>query len=117
VPYISSQVSIPALDRQHLEMQPLPQRGVRRVPPQAREQNKYVDRRGAAPPDRAHHSQTLRFWCLGRRRLLGDIARIAAKTVTAAIGALTGERHRSAGIIACIQTHGSLANWHPRTFI
>ena len=52
-----------------------------------------------------------------RRRLLGEIARVAARTVTAAIRTLTRERDLAVGIVACLQTHGSLtrerANWHP----
>jgi len=55
----------------------------------------------------------LRAYCLYRRRLLGEIARVAARTVTAAIRALTGERALAVGIVACLQTHGSRANWHP----
>lgn len=55
----------------------------------------------------------LRAYCLYRRRLLGEIARIAARTVTAAIRTLTGERQLAVGIVACLQTHGSRANWHP----
>jgi hypothetical protein len=55
----------------------------------------------------------LRAYCLYRRRLLGDIARVAARTVTAAIRTLTGERELAVGIVACLQTHGSRANWHP----
>ena len=38
---------------------------------------------------------------------------MAARTVTAAVRATTGEADLSVGIIACRQTHGSLANWHP----
>jgi hypothetical protein len=55
----------------------------------------------------------LRAYCLYRRRLLGEIARAAARTVTAAIRTLTGERDLAVGIVACLQTHGSRANWHP----
>lgn len=55
----------------------------------------------------------LRAYCLYRRRLLGEIARVAARTVTAAIRMLTGERDLAVGIVACLQTHGSRANWHP----
>ncbi len=54
----------------------------------------------------------LRTWCRYRRSLLGDLARVAARTVTAAVRALTRE-DLSVGIVGCIQTHGSLANWHP----
>ncbi len=53
----------------------------------------------------------LRTYCLYRRRLLGEIARVAA--VTAAIRTLTGEQDLAVGIVACLQTHGSRANWHP----
>jgi hypothetical protein len=55
----------------------------------------------------------LRAYCLYRRRLLGDIARVGAQTVTAAVHTLTGEPDLAVGIVACLQTHGSLANWHP----
>ena len=55
----------------------------------------------------------LRAWCLYRRSLLGDLARVAARTVTATVRALTGEPTLAVGIVGCIQTHGSLANWHP----
>jgi hypothetical protein len=46
----------------------------------------------------------LRTYCLYRRRLLGEIARVAARTVTAAIRSLTGERDLAVGIVACLQT-------------
>ena len=52
-------------------------------------------------------------YCLYRRRLLGEMARVAARTVTAAIRTLTGERDLAVGIVACVQTPGSRANWHP----
>src|SRR4051812_15030645 len=55
----------------------------------------------------------LRPWCLHRRALLGDLARVAAHTVTAAVRILTQEPDLSVGIVGCIQTHGSRANWHP----
>ena len=55
----------------------------------------------------------LRAYCLYRRRRLGDIARVTARTVTAAIRTLTGARELAVGIVACLQTHGSRANWHP----
>ena len=47
------------------------------------------------------------------RALLGDLSRVAARTITAFIRATVGERDLSVGIVASIQTHGSLANWHP----
>jgi hypothetical protein len=55
----------------------------------------------------------LRAYCLYRRALLGDLARVAARIVTAAVRATTGEPDLRVGIVACLQTHGSLANWHP----
>ena len=55
----------------------------------------------------------LRAYCLYRRGLLGEIARVAACTLTGAIRTLTGERELVVGIVACLQTHGSRANWHP----
>jgi hypothetical protein len=33
--------------------------------------------------------------------------------VTAAVRATTRERDVRVGIVACLQTHGSRANWHP----
>jgi len=49
----------------------------------------------------------LRAQGLYRRRLLGEIARVAARTVTAAIRTLIGEQEVTVGIVACLQTHGS----------
>ena len=60
-----------------------------------------------------HMAHAVRAYCLYRRRLLGEIARVAARTVTAAIRTLTGVRDLAVGIVACLQTHGSRANWHP----
>ena len=55
----------------------------------------------------------LRAYCLYRRRLLGEIARVAARTLPAAIHTLAGKRDPAVGIVDCLQTHGSRANWHP----
>ena len=55
----------------------------------------------------------LRAYGLYRRRLLGEIARVAAHTVTAAIRALAGERDLAVGLVACRPTHGSRANGPP----
>ncbi len=49
----------------------------------------------------------------GWARLLGDLSRVAARTITAFICTTVGESGLSVGIVASIQTHGSLANWHP----
>jgi len=58
-------------------------------------------------------SKRLRAYCLYRQRPLGEIARVATRTVTAVIRTLTGARELTVGIVACLQTHGSRANWHP----
>jgi len=52
-------------------------------------------------------------YCLYRRRLLGEIARVTDRTVTAAIRTLTGKRALIVGIVAGLQTLVSRANWHP----
>ena len=54
----------------------------------------------------------LRAYCVYRRRLLGEMARVVARTVTA-IRTLTGKRELAVGIVACRQTQGLRANWHP----
>ncbi|MGD8727969.1 MAG: hypothetical protein PVH40_10005, partial [Gemmatimonadales bacterium] len=53
----------------------------------------------------------LRPYLLYDRTLLGDLSRVAARTVTAFIRAAVGEQDLSVGIVSSIQTHGSLANW------
>ncbi len=55
----------------------------------------------------------LRPYLLYHRPLLGDLSRVAARTITAFIRTSVGEPGLSVGIVASIQTHGSLANWHP----
>ena len=55
----------------------------------------------------------LRPYLLYNRALLGDLCRVAARTVISFIRATVGEGDLSVGIVASIQTHGSLANWHP----
>ncbi len=55
----------------------------------------------------------LRPYFLYDRKLLGELSRVAASTVTSFIRATVGEKGLSVGIVSSIQTHGSLANWHP----
>ena len=55
----------------------------------------------------------LREKLLRRRKLLGDLARIAARTATEFVRATLDEPDVSVGIVLCIQTHGSLLNWQP----
>ncbi len=55
----------------------------------------------------------LRPYPLYNRALLGDLSRVSARTITAFIRTTVGEPGLAVGIVASIQTHGSLANWHP----
>jgi hypothetical protein len=55
----------------------------------------------------------LRPYFLYNRKLLGELSRVAARTVTSFFRATVGEKDLSVGIVSSIQTHGSLANWHP----
>jgi hypothetical protein len=73
----------------------------------------HAPRAGAAPTGGTHHPEAAARLLLYRRRLLGEIARVAARTVTVAIRTRTGEHDLAIGIVACLQTHGSRANWHP----
>ncbi|MBK8538622.1 MAG: transposase [Ardenticatenia bacterium] len=55
----------------------------------------------------------LRPYFQWRRKLLGDLARIAARTATDFVRATLNEPALSVGIALCIETHGSLLNWQP----
>ncbi len=55
----------------------------------------------------------LRPYFLYQRALLGELARVAARTITAFVRATVGEGDLSVSLVASIQTHGSLANWQP----
>jgi hypothetical protein len=55
----------------------------------------------------------LRPYFLHDRKLLGELSRVAARAVTSFIRATVDEKDLSVGIVSSIQTHGSLANWHP----
>ncbi len=59
----------------------------------------------------------LRPYFLYHRSLLGDLSRVAARTVTSFIRATVDEKDLSVGIVSSIQTHGSLANWHPHLLV
>jgi hypothetical protein len=60
-----------------------------------------------------------RLWayCVYRRRLHAEIVHVAARTGTAAIRTLTSERDLAMGIVACLQTYGFRANWHPHLYL
>ncbi|MBK7780691.1 MAG: transposase zinc-binding domain-containing protein [Ardenticatenia bacterium] len=55
----------------------------------------------------------LRPYFQWRRKLLGDLARIAARTATDFVRATLNEPELSVGMALCIQTHGSILNWQP----
>jgi hypothetical protein len=55
----------------------------------------------------------LRPYFLWRRKLLGDLARVAARTATAFVRSTLDEPELSVGIALSIQAHGSLLNWQP----
>ncbi|NIM52354.1 MAG: IS91 family transposase, partial [Gemmatimonadales bacterium] len=59
----------------------------------------------------------LRPYFFYERALLGDLSRVAARTITGFIRATVGEADLSVGLVASIQTHGSLANWQPHLHV
>ena len=62
--------------------------------------------RGArTPAGGARGTKRLRPYLLYNRALLGDLSRVAARTITAFIRTTVGERGLSVGIVASIQTH------------
>jgi len=63
------------------------------------------------------NQHAVRPYLLYHRALLGDLSRVAARTITAFIRTTVGEPGLSVGIVASIQTHGSLANWHPHLHV
>ncbi len=61
--------------------------------------------RGVYKPRRAQASPLF--------RLVSDHLHRLQTVYMIAIRTLTGERELAVGIVACLQTHGSRANWHP----
>jgi hypothetical protein len=55
----------------------------------------------------------LRPYFLWRRKLLRDLARVAARTATTFVRATLEEPELSVGPVLSIQTHGSLLDWRP----
>jgi hypothetical protein len=55
----------------------------------------------------------LRPWFLHDRGLLGMLSRVAYETLREFLRASLGERDAVPGVVASIQTFGSLLNWHP----
>jgi hypothetical protein len=51
------------------------------------------------------------------RRLLGKLCRVASKVITKSFRALTGRPDITVGMVACVQTFGNFANFHPHLHI
>jgi hypothetical protein len=59
----------------------------------------------------------LRAYFLHDRHWLGLLSRVAARTLRAYVQAALGERDAVPGVIACVQTFGSLAHLHPHLHV
>ena len=59
----------------------------------------------------------LRAYFLHDRRRLGLLSRIATRTLRAYVQATLGEREAVPGVIACVQTFGSVAHLHPHLHV
>ena len=59
----------------------------------------------------------LRAYFVHDRRRLGLLSRIAARTLRAYVQAALGERAAVPGVIACVQTFGSVAHLHPHLHV
>jgi len=59
----------------------------------------------------------LRPYLLHDRRRLGLVSRVAARTLRAYVQAALGERDAVPGVIACVQTFGSVAHVHPHLHV
>jgi hypothetical protein len=55
----------------------------------------------------------LRPYFLYDRRLLGELCRVACRTLRGFLRATFGEAEVVPGVVASIQTFGSRVNWHP----
>ena len=55
----------------------------------------------------------LRPFFVHDRRLLGQLSRVAYRTLRDFMRATLREPDVVPGVVACIQTHGSVVNWHP----
>ena len=51
------------------------------------------------------------------RRLLGKLCRVASRVITKSFRALTGRQDITVGMVACVQTFGNFANFHPHLHI
>ena len=59
----------------------------------------------------------LRAYFLHDRQRLGLLSRVAARTLRAYVQAAVGERQAVPGLIACVQTFGSVAHLHPHLHV
>jgi hypothetical protein len=51
------------------------------------------------------------------RRLLGKLCQVASRVITKSFRALTGRPDITVGMVACVQTFGNFANFHPHLHI
>jgi len=51
------------------------------------------------------------------RRLLGKLCQVASRVITKSFRALTGRQDITVGMVACVQTFGNFANFHPHLHI
>ena len=59
----------------------------------------------------------LRAYFVHDRRRLGLLSRVAARTLRAYVRAALGDREAVPGVIACVQTFGSVAHLHPHLHV
>jgi hypothetical protein len=59
----------------------------------------------------------LRAYLLYDRRRLGRVSRVASRTLQAYVQAALGEREAVAGLVVCVQTFGTVAQWHPHLHV
>ncbi|MBI5709230.1 MAG: transposase zinc-binding domain-containing protein [Candidatus Eisenbacteria bacterium] len=59
----------------------------------------------------------LRAYFIHDRRRLGLLSRVASRTLRDYVQAALGEYHAVPGVIACVQTFGSLAHRHPHLHV
>ena len=59
----------------------------------------------------------LRIYFRYDRRLLGKLCRVASRVITKSFRAPSGREDLEVGMVACVQTFGSFANFHPHLHI
>ena len=81
----------------------------------------WLDERLPAPVEHRQVVLTLpkrlRAYFVHDRRRLGLLSRVAARTLRAYVRAALGDREAVPGVIACVQTFGSVAHLHPHLHV